>query len=57
MSPMKASRVSRSVAGEDYPLMQALSVQEMLTNYERPNLPPVDLRWLVGDTQMRMAVT
>ena len=40
--------------GDDYPVMQALSVQEMLTNGERPKLPPVDPRSLVGNTQTRM---
>ena len=38
----------------EYPAMQALSVQEMLTRGERPKLPPVDPRSLVGDTQDRM---
>ena len=38
----------------DYPVMQALSVQDMLLRDERPKLPPVDPRSLVGDTQDRM---
>ena len=42
--------------GEDYPVMQALSVEEMLTSGERPSLPPVDPRSLVGNTQTRMAM-
>ncbi len=37
-----------------YPRMQALSIQEMLQRDERPMLPPVDPRSLVGDTQTRM---
>ena len=40
--------------GDDYPVMQALSVEEMLTKGERPKLPPVDPRFLVGSTQTRM---
>ncbi len=40
--------------GVDYPVMQALSVEEMLTKGERPKLPPVDPRSLVGNTQTRM---
>ena len=42
--------------GDDYPVMQALSVEEMLTNGERPKLPPVDPRSLVGNTQTRMVI-
>ena len=38
----------------DYPVMQALSVQDILQHDERPKLPPVDPRSLVGDTQDRM---
>ena len=38
----------------DYPRMQVLSVEEMLRHGERPKLPPVDPRSLVGDTQDRM---
>ena len=38
----------------EYPRMQALSVEEMLRHGERPKLPPVDPRSLVGDTQDRM---
>ena len=45
-----------SLRGEDYPRMQVLSVQEMLTKEERPKLPPVDPRYFVGDTQTRMAI-
>ena len=40
----------------EYPKMQVLSVEEMLRHGERPKLPPVDPRSLVGDTQERMAV-
>ena len=44
-------------AGEvSYPRMQALSVQEMLRHGERPKLPPVDPRSLVGDTQDKMLI-
>lgn len=39
-----------------YPVMQVLSVQEMLTKGERPKLPPVDDRILVGETQMRIPI-
>lgn len=42
---------------ERYPKMQVLSVQEMLTKEERPKLPPVDPRYIVGDTQTRLALT
>ena len=42
--------------GDDYPVMQALSVEEMLLKGERPKLPPVDPRSLVGDTQTRMVM-
>lgn len=42
------------INGEEYPVMQALSVEEMLTKGERPKLPPVDPRVLVGDTQTRL---
>ena len=42
--------------GERYPKMQILSVQEMLTQEERPKLPPVDPRYFVGDTQTRFAM-
>ena len=42
--------------GEDYPMMQALSVKGMLTKGERPKLPPVDPRSLVGSTQTRMVI-
>ena len=43
--------------GEDYPVMQILSVQEMLTRGEEPKLPPVDPRSLVGSTQTRMVIS
>ena len=46
-----------TLRGERYPKMQILSVQEMLTNHERPKLPPVDPRYFVGDTQTRFAVS
>ena len=39
---------------DDYPVMQIVSVEEMLTRGERPKLPPVDPRCLVGDTQTRL---
>ena len=42
--------------GEQYPRMQVLSVQEMLTKHTRPKLPPVDPRYFVGDTQTRLAL-
>ena len=42
--------------GEEYPKMQVLSVQEMLTKQARPKLPPVDPRYFVGDTQTRLAL-
>ena len=42
--------------GEEYPRMQVLSVQEMLTKHTRPKLPPVDPRYLDGDTQTRLAL-
>ena len=45
-----------ALRGKDYPVMQVLSVQEMLTKEERPKLPPVDPRWLVGNTQTRLAM-
>ncbi len=38
----------------EYPAMQVISVQEMLQRDERPALPPVDPRSLVGDTQDKM---
>lgn len=41
---------------DEYPVMQALSVEEMLRYGERPKLPPVDPRSLVGSTQTRMVV-
>ncbi len=47
-----AARQGRvTLRGEEYPKMQVLSVQEMLTKQERPKLPPVDPRYFVGDTQ------
>ena len=45
---------TREGGRREYPVMQALSVQEMLTRDERPALPPVDPRALVGDTQDKM---
>ena len=39
--------------GEEYPVLQVLSVEEMLTKGERPKLPPVDPRSLVGPSQTR----
>ena len=40
----------------EYPRMQVLSVEEMLRHGERPKLPPVDPRSLVGDTQDKMLI-
>ena len=52
-----ADQQGRVTLGDtDYPVMQALSVEEMLTKGERPKLPPVDPRALVGNTQTRMAM-
>ena len=51
-----AQRGKVTLRGEEYPRMQVLSVQEMLTKQERPKLPPVDPRYFVGDTQTRFAV-
>ncbi len=45
---------TRDAGRQEYPVMQALSVQEMLQRDERPELPPVDPRSLVGDTQDKM---
>ena len=42
--------------GVDYPVMQTLSVEDMLTKGDRPKLPPVDPRSLVGNTQTRMVM-
>ena len=47
---------TREGGRQEYPKMQALSVQEMLQHAERPVLPPVDPRSLVGDTQDKMLV-
>ncbi len=41
----------------DYPVMQVLSVQEMLTKGELPKLPPPDPRSLVGNSQTRLAIS
>ncbi len=52
-----ATRQGRVKVGcGDFPVMQVLSVQEMLTKGERPKLPPPNMRWLVGDTNTRMAM-
>ncbi len=52
-----AARQGRVTLGEDeYPKMQVLSVEEMLTKGERPKLPPVDPRTLVGNTQSRLVI-
>ena len=40
----------------EYPRMQVLSVEERLRHGERPKLPPVDPRSLVGDTQDKMLI-
>ena len=45
---------TREAGAVEYPVMQAISVQEMLQRAERPALPPVDPRSLVGDTQDKM---
>ena len=45
---------TRDGGRQDYPVMQALSVQEMLQRDTRPALPPADPRALVGDTQDKM---
>ena len=42
--------------GMEYPVLQVLSVEEMLTKGDRPALPPVDPRALVGDTQSRLVM-
>ena len=47
---------TREAGRREYPVMQALSVQEMLQNDARPALPPVDPRSLVGNTQDRMVL-
>ena len=47
---------TRDGGRQEYPKMQVLSVQEMLQHAERPALPPVDPRSLVGDTQDKMLV-
>ena len=47
---------TRDGGRQEYPVMQALSVQEMLQRDTRPALPPVDPRALVGDTQDRMVL-
>ena len=47
---------TRDGGRQEYPVMQALSVQEMLQRETRPALPPVDPRALVGDTQDRMVL-
>jgi hypothetical protein len=40
----------------DYPVMQVLSVQDILLKGERPKLPPVDPRSLVGNTQEKLVI-
>ena len=45
-----------TLRGQQYPKMQVLSVQEMLAKHTRPKLPPVDPRYFVGDTQIRLAL-
>ncbi len=45
-----------NVQGVEYPKMQVLSVQEMLTKEIRSKLPPVDPRYFVGNTQTRFAM-
>ncbi len=48
--------LGRGKARQEYPRMQVLSVQEMLTKQARPKLPPVDPRYFVGDTQTRLTL-
>ncbi len=45
---------TRELGAVDYPVMQVLSVEDMLLHGERPKLPPVDPRSLVGNTQDKM---
>ena len=52
----KVTLTTSGVGAVDYPVMQVLSVEEMLLHGTRPKLPPVDPRSLVGDTQDRMIV-
>ena len=47
---------TRDGGGQEYPVMQTLSGQEMLQRDTRTALPPVDPRALVGDTQYRMVL-
>ena len=50
----RVTLTTREAGTAEYPKMQVLSVQEMLQREERPNLPPVDPRALVGNTQDKM---
>ena len=50
----RVTLTTSGVGAVDYPVMQVLSVEEMLLHGDRPKLPPVDPRSLVGDTQDRM---
>ena len=50
----RVTLTTREAGIAEYPRMQVLSVQEMLQQDERPKLPPVDPRSLVGNTQDRM---
>ena len=52
----RVTLTTRENGAVDYPRMQALSVEEMLRHGERPKLPPVDPRSLVGDTQDKMLI-
>ena len=53
-----AAQQGRVLLGDiEYPVMQVHSVEEMLTKGDRPVLPPVDPRSLVGNTQIRMRVS
>ena len=52
----RVTLTTREDGAVDYPRMQALSVEEMLRHGERPKLPPVDPRSLVGDTQDKMLI-
>ncbi len=45
---------TRENGEQEYARMQARSVKEMIEKDDRPLLPPVDPRSLVGDTQTRM---
>ena len=52
----RATLTTNEEGTAEYPHMQVLSVEEMLRHGERPRLPPVDPRSLVGDTQDKMLI-